>query len=112
MKLMRCPLNGWRGVDEFAYGGEFREMPDPQACDDGAWSAYVFLRDNRRAPTAEWWCHLPSAFWFVALRDTGSGEVLQTCTVQQWRERPPIAAGADEGAALPEASAGAGNRHG
>ena len=77
MKLMRCPLNGWRGVDEFAYGGEFREMPDPQACDDGAWSAYIFLRDNRRGPTAEWWCHLPSAFWFVAQRDTGSGEVLQ-----------------------------------
>lgn len=87
MKKMRCPLNGWRGVDEFSYGGEFCEMPDPQACDDLAWSAYLFLRDNHRGPVAEWWCHLPSAFWFVALRHTGSGEVIDTCTVPQWRER-------------------------
>ena len=34
MKRMRCPLNGWRGVDEFAYGGEFRETPDPEASDE------------------------------------------------------------------------------
>ena len=110
MKLMHCPLNGWRGVDEFAYGGEFREMPDPQACDDGAWSAYIFLRDNRRGPTAEWWCHLPSAFWFVAQRDTGSGEVLHTWTVKQWRERS--AKDADTGAALTGTSARSGESHG
>lgn len=84
MKLMRCPLNGWRGVDEFAYGGEVGEMPDPDTCDDRTWSAYVFLRDNRRGPVAEWWCHLPSAHWFIALRDTGSGEVLRTFTVPEW----------------------------
>ena len=104
MKRMRCPLNGWRGVDEFAYGGEFRETPDPEASDDAAWSDYLFLRDNRRGPVAEWWCHLPSAFWFVALRDTGTGEVIDTCTVQQWRDR--VAAGQG----LP-ASAGPGVRH-
>lgn len=87
MKLMRCPLNGWRGIDEFAYGGEYSEMPEPDTCDDADWSAYVFLRDNRRGPVAEWWCHLPSALWFVALRDTGSGEVIETFTVAAWRER-------------------------
>jgi sarcosine oxidase subunit delta len=87
MKLMRCPLNGWRGVDEFAYGGEFSEIPDPDVCDDQTWSAYVFMRENRRGPVAEWWFHIPSAFWFVALRNTGTGEVIDTCTVQQWRER-------------------------
>ena len=87
MKLMRCPLNGWRGVDEFAYGGEVTEMPDPDGCSDEAWSAYVFLRENVCGPVAEWWCHLPTALWFVALRDTGSGEVIETFTVTQWRER-------------------------
>ena len=92
MKQMRCPLNGLRGIDEFAYGGEWCEMPDPAACDDDAWSDYVFLRTNRRGPVAEWWCHVPSAYWFVALRDTGTGEVLGTFPVDAWRER--VAAGA------------------
>lgn len=87
MKLMRCPLNGWRGVDEFSYGGELCEMPNPDTCDDRAWSAYVFMRENRRGPVAEWWYHIPSAFWFVALRNTATGEVMNTFTVEQWRER-------------------------
>ena len=102
MKLMRCPLNGWRGIDEFAYGGEFFEMPDPDHCDDRAWSAHVFMRANRRGPVAEWWCHLPSDFWFVALRDTATGQVIETCSVPQWRERmaavAPTAASSTRGA--------------
>ena len=92
MKLMLCPLNGWRGVDEFAYGGEFTEMPDPDTCDDQEWSAYVFMRENQRGLVAEWWCHIPSALWFVALRNTGSGEVIDTYTVHQWSERMKAAA--------------------
>lgn len=87
MKLMLCPLNGWRGVDEFAYGGEFCEMPDPQSCDDSVWSSYVFMRENRRGPVAEWWCHIPSSYWFVALRNTATGAVISTFSLQQWRER-------------------------
>ncbi|MGE0798476.1 MAG: sarcosine oxidase subunit delta [Lautropia sp.] len=87
MKLMRCPLNGWRGVDEFAYGGEYFEMPDPDSADDETWSRYVFMRENRRGEVAEWWCHVPSALWFIAVRDTGSGRVVETYTMQQWRDR-------------------------
>ncbi len=49
MKQMRCPLNGLRGIDEFAYGGEWCEMPDPAACDDDALGDYVFLAAARRA---------------------------------------------------------------
>ena len=44
MKLMRCPLNGWRGVAEFMYGGVVEDIPDPDACDDRAWSDYLFIR--------------------------------------------------------------------
>ncbi len=96
MKLMRCPLNGWRGIDEFAYGGEFCDMPDPQSCDDKDWSTYVFMRENRRGPVVEWWCHIPSSYWFIALRNTGTGEVIGTFSMQQWRER--IEAGTSPGA--------------
>lgn len=99
MKLMRCPLNGWRGVAEFMYGGVVEDMPDPDACDDRAWSEYLFMRDNRRGPVAEWWCHLPSAFWFVALRSTATGEVLDTCTVAEWRQRQAASPGASSQAA-------------
>ena len=98
MKLMRCPLNGWRGVDEFAYGGEFCEMPDPRSCDDLVWSSYVFMRENRRGPVAEWWCHNPSSYWFVALRNTATGEVIGTFSIQQWRDR--IEAGTSPSAPL------------
>jgi sarcosine oxidase subunit delta len=87
MKLMRCPLNGWRGVAEFMYGGVVEEIPDPDTCDDRTWSEYLFIRENRQGPVAEWWCHLPSAFWFIALRHTATGEVLDTCTVAEWRAR-------------------------
>jgi heterotetrameric sarcosine oxidase delta subunit len=88
---MRCPLNGWRGINEFAYGGEFFEMPDPDTFDDRAWSEHVFMRKNHRGPVAEWWCHVPSANWFVALRNTATGEVIDTYTLAQWCEQNAVA---------------------
>jgi len=87
MKLMLCPLNGWRGIEEFSYGGEWRESPNPDYVDDEMWSAHVFLHENSRGPTAEWWCHLPSAYWFIAIRDTASGAVIETFTTIQWIKR-------------------------
>lgn len=105
MKLMRCPLNGWRGVAEFTYGGVVDEMPDPEACDDRAWSDYLFIRENRRGPVAEWWCHLPSALWFVAIRDTATGQVLDTFTVTEWRERQAAQPGGHAQAAQPAQAA-------
>lgn len=81
---MRCPLNGWRGIEEFVYGGEVRDMPDPDTCDDQAWSRYVFMRRNPRGVVAEWWFHMPSGLWFIAQRDTASGDVVATFTVSQW----------------------------
>ena len=37
MKLMRCPVNGWRPIQEFSYGGTFRPMPPPGECSDRQW---------------------------------------------------------------------------
>lgn len=78
MKILNCPLNGPRNIQEFAYGGPVEEMPDPATCSDGAWAAYVFLEENRRGPQKEWWCHLPTNYWFIAERDTATDEVLRT----------------------------------
>jgi sarcosine oxidase subunit delta len=78
MKIMVCPLNGARPVTEFAYGGAVRVSPDPDTCSDAEWSAYVFNRAGAPGFKYEWWCHIPSGFWFIALRDTASDVVVKT----------------------------------
>ena len=78
MKLMPCPINGPRPVSEFVYGGEVREMPDPQACTDTQWADYVFNRSGIPGVKKEWWYHTPSGTWFVAERDVSQDRVLRT----------------------------------
>ena len=36
MKQLTCPLNGSRPLQEFHFGGEVRDMPNPAKCDDDA----------------------------------------------------------------------------
>lgn len=94
MKLMPCPLNGLRDINEFVYGGEVREMPDPRTCTDGEWTDYVFMTDNRLGVVREWWLHAPSGYWFIAERHTGSDEILRTYDpAERFRERVDFAAG-------------------
>ena len=76
MKLLNCPLNGPRNISEFACGGEVAVPPDD--CSDGEWADYVFMRDNPRGVVREWWFHIPSSYWFIAERDTGTDEILST----------------------------------
>ena len=83
---MVCPLNGPRPVLEFAYGGEVRTMPDPSTCSDAQWSDYVFNRSGSPGEKFEWWCHIASGFWFVALRDTLNDKVIATYPAQAARE--------------------------
>lgn len=78
MKLMTCPVNGPRAMLEFAYGGEVRAMPDPDAAGDAAWADYVFHRNGAPGIKREWWCHVPSNTWFIAERDTARDEILRT----------------------------------
>jgi len=97
MKLMPCPLNGLRDISEFAYGGELREMPDPDACGSRQWADYLFLRENRAGVVREWWCHLPSSYWFIAERDTVTDEILRT-----WPASEQFRARVDSGAGEPD----------
>jgi sarcosine oxidase subunit delta len=77
MKLMPCPMNGPRNIQEFVCGGEVKAVPAAEA-DDAAWSAYLFLEENRRGIVLEWWCHAPTSYWFIAERDTATDTVLRT----------------------------------
>ena len=78
MKIMNCPLNGPRNISEFAWGGEVKTMPDPLACSDDEWAEYVFLENNTAGVVREWWCHLPTSYWFIAERNTVTDEIVRT----------------------------------
>jgi sarcosine oxidase subunit delta len=79
VKVMNCPLNGPRPLQEFAFGGEFRSMPDPAATGDREWAGYVFHRAGAPGVRVEWWYHVPSGTWFLAERDTQKDVILRTC---------------------------------
>jgi len=78
MKLVPCPLNGWRPASEFSYGGPVEEMPDPQQCSDEAWMEYVFSHEGAPGVKQEWWYHIASGTWFVAERDTVADKFIRS----------------------------------
>lgn len=77
MKLMNCPLNGWRNIGEFVFGGEVVPHPAADAPTE-QWADWVFMLDNPAGVAREWWMHAPSAYWFIAERDTVTDEILRT----------------------------------
>lgn len=86
MKQLTCPLNGLRDISEFVYGGPMKTIPEADAPTE-AWADYVFFEDNQQGRVFEWWLHVPSAFWFIAERDTVSDKVICTMTVQDFYAR-------------------------
>ena len=72
MLRIDCPYCGLRDHAEFAYGGDAtRVRPDHADTDFGRWNDYVFLRDNPRGPTREFWHHVHGCRqWLVVERDT------------------------------------------
>ena len=95
MKVMVCPLNGPRAISEFVYGGEVRRSPDPDTCTDLEWSRYVFDRSGSPGVKYEWWCHIASGFWFIALRDTARDVVVATYPADSVRNGLPAGRPAD-----------------
>ena len=83
MKLLPCPINGLRPIEEFAFGGEVRDMPNPQQSADAEWGNYIFNRNGAPGLKREWWYHVPSGTWFIAERHTATDQV--ECTYL-WEE--------------------------
>ena len=77
MKLMPCPLNGPRNIQEFVCAGEVRTLPDADASGE-AWADYTFMQDNIAGVVREWWMHVPTSYWFIAERDTRTDEIIRT----------------------------------
>ena len=78
MKIMPCPLNGPRNIQEFVCGGPVEPHPDPNRCSDREWTEFVWMEENVAGVVREWWCHVATAYWFIAERNTVSDEILAT----------------------------------
>lgn len=78
MKILTCPMNGPRNIDEFQSLGPVREDPAPDALSDAEWAHHLFRAENRRGVVTEWWRHVPSNFYFLAERDIVTNEILRT----------------------------------
>lgn len=90
MKIMTCPLNGPRNISEFIWGGEVKPHPDPHRCTDAEWADYVYSESNPDGMVREWWCHVPSMYWFIAERNTVTDEVLRTYPPGQLFREPLV----------------------
>lgn len=89
---MTCPLNGPRNISEFVWGGEVKAMPDPNACSPREWGEFVFIENNTAGVIREWWCHVPTSFWFIAERNTVTDEIIRTYPAGEvFRERVEFA---------------------
>ena len=78
MKRMHCPINGLRNIAEFIYGGEVKNMPDPQHGSNREWAEFLFLENNTKGIVREWWMHVPTSYWFIAERNTETDEIITT----------------------------------
>ena len=96
MKLMRCPLNGWKNISEFRHGGEVVPEPDASTCTDAQWADFVFMPENPAGVVREWWCHVASAYWFIAERNTVSDEIERTYPSEELFGENPRAGGQEE----------------
>ncbi len=83
MKIMPCPLNGPRNIQEFVCAGPVEPHPDPNRCSDEEWAAYVWLEENVAGLVREWWCHVATSYWFIAERNTVTDEILATYPASQ-----------------------------
>ena len=75
MKILNCPINGPKNVDEFQYLGPLRQE-EPETA--GLILSRLFYPDNPAGPLVEWWRHTPSNTVFLAERDTLTDEVIRT----------------------------------
>lgn len=77
---MNCPLNGSRNITEFICAGDVRAAETDAG--DAALARSIYLEENLAGVVYEWWMHVPSAYWFVAQRDTRTDTILRTLSVE------------------------------
>ncbi|RUU16243.1 sarcosine oxidase subunit delta [Mesorhizobium sp. M7A.T.Ca.TU.009.01.3.2] len=88
MKILTCPMNGQRNIDEFQSFGPVRAELDPDRAADADWSRHLFRAENRKGVVVEWWRHVPSNYFFLAERDLVTNEIIRTFDASEPRAQP------------------------
>ena len=82
MLLIHCPICQMdRPELEFRHAGQAHLVRpvDPRDCDDVAWGAYLYLRDNTKGVHAERWRHIHGCGrFFNTLRHTVTDRLIST----------------------------------
>ena len=74
--MIPCPHCGPRNVYEFAFGGETKQAPGPDA-DLTVWREYLYCNENKSGVQDEWWFHsMGCGRWFKLTRDTATNQVI------------------------------------
>ena len=82
MLLITCPHCGPRSQIEFTYGGDASVQRPAADAGEGAWFAYVYLRDNPKGPHDELWLHSAGCrTWLKVRRDTRTHDILATSPI-------------------------------
>ena len=78
MKILTCPMNGPRNINEFQSFGPVKSEPDPETTSDQDWARHLFCADNSTGVILEWWRHVPSNYFFLAERHATTNDVIRT----------------------------------
>ena len=78
MKILTCPMNGPRNINEFQSFGPLKADPDPETTSDQDWARHLFRANNTRGVITEWWRHVPSNYFFLAERNATTNEIIRT----------------------------------
>ena len=78
MKILTCPMNGPRNINEFQSFGPLKESPDPDTTSGQDWARHLFRANNTRGVIVEWWRHVPSNYFLLAERNATTNEVIRT----------------------------------
>ena len=77
MLWLTCPRCGPHPVDEFAFGGERRPVPDTIKGDDARNFDEVWMFENPEGVTTERWFHAAGCRrWLTVRRDTSTDTVV------------------------------------
>ena len=90
MLRIYCPhCKEFREEEEFFCDGEalVARPSDPDALGDAEWASYLFMRDNPKGKYLEQWSHaLGCRKYLVLEKDTSSGQILASMTLEQARK--------------------------
>ena len=53
-------------------------MREPHDSSDEEWADFIWLSNNTAGDIREWWCHVATAYWFIAERNTVTDEIYKT----------------------------------